>query len=247
MRIEQASPTQEILEWIGDTAALQLASFKAFRRISSLFATNPLAVREILQEFELPDRNAVVVEAGIARGTITRALLRKEAKDDTIVIGIELHKPFADSVRTQIADDRLEVIHGSISDIAQIMEERRLKADLVISGIPHSRLEKSVLDDTLEQIRDQVLKLGGKFVVYNFVSSAYYHQQATFGAENVTKKRILKNLLPPLVVSTATKPEPNRQTLEEYPDKSPGESRQSTARIRRHGCEPPTQHLDASA
>lgn len=204
-------------------------------------------MRDILKEFELPERNAVIVEAGIARGTITRALLRKKAKEDTKVIGIELHQPFADVVRRQISDDRLEVVHGSISDIAQIMEERRLRADLVISGIPHSRLEKSVLNDTLEQIRDRVLKVGGKFVVYNFISSAYHHQQAIFGAENVTKKRVLKNLLPPLVVSTATKSEPTQQTLEEYPDRSQGESRQSTTRIRKHGYEPPTQHLDASA
>ena len=213
--------------------------------MSSLIATNPIAVRNLFRGISLHE-NATIVELGIARGTVTRNILRLLAKQDTKVIAIEIHKPFADHARQHVKDDRLEVIHGNAHDIGQIMQERRLQAQLVISGIPHSRIPREDMLQTMSVIRDSVLEIGGQYLIYNFTRDAGNMQKETFGSGAVDQRYDLLNFFPPLQISIATRL-PRVRSFEECPDRSPQRSARSEEQSPNRGFVPPMQHLGASA
>lgn len=96
------------------------------------------------------EKARVVVELGAGTGNITRGILAR-MHNEARLLAIEINDRFVRSLREQLADPRLEVVHGSATDLSQILSERGLRcADAIVSAIPFTSLDLPLRHAILE-------------------------------------------------------------------------------------------------
>ncbi|MFK8012626.1 MAG: hypothetical protein AB8B80_11330, partial [Marinicellaceae bacterium] len=79
---------------------------------------------------------------------------------------VEINKDFCDYISKTIHDERLIMCHDGAQNLKQIIQKQGWKhADLVISGIPITTLPKSIAQEIIQSIYDNI-KPGGMFVAY---------------------------------------------------------------------------------
>jgi phospholipid N-methyltransferase len=132
------------------------------------FVRHPSMVASIIPSSDTLIRHMLkFVEYGPGVGTFTRPILEKLRGDGTLIV-IDTNADFIDYLRREIPDSRLITVHGSASDVAQIVAEHGFaSADYVLSGLPFSTLPDGV-GDAIGQATHTVLKPGGAFLVYQF-------------------------------------------------------------------------------
>jgi len=107
-----------------------------------------------------------VVELGPGTGGTTRAFLRHLGQDAQL-LSIEL-SPFFHEFLDEIADPRYTNHLGSAEDLAEILALYHMgKPDVIISGIPFSKMPKAVASRVAHAVKDNLTE-GGRFVAYQF-------------------------------------------------------------------------------
>ena len=107
------------------------------------------------------------VEYGPGVGTFTRPILDRLAPDAKL-IAIDTNQDFIDYLKRTIPDPRLIAVHGSASDVEEIVKQHGFDhADFVVSGLPFSTLPPGV-GDAIGQATARVTRPGGAFLVYQF-------------------------------------------------------------------------------
>lgn len=160
--------------------------------MASITPTSRFGTRRIIAR--IPHHaKMVIVEYGPGDGPITKAILAKMPPTG-LLIAIESNADFVKQL-TAIKDPRLKIIHGRSENIKTILREINLKSvDCVISGIPFSLTPKPVAERLVADTAE-ILKPGGRFLVYQFrhgvsrLLARHFHL--------INKKYILLNL-PPL-------------------------------------------------
>lgn len=105
-----------------------------------------------------------VVELGPGTGGTTRAFLQHLAPDAQLLT-IEL-SPFFHELLGEIADPRLTNHLGSAEDLADILALHDMETpDVVISGIPFSKMPEDVASRVSRAVNDSLAK-NGRFVAY---------------------------------------------------------------------------------
>ncbi|GAB2779061.1 rRNA adenine N-6-methyltransferase family protein [Halomonas shantousis] len=166
--------------------------FKHPKMLGSIIPSSPYLVRRMLSEVDW-QRARVLVEYGPGVGTFTREILRRMHPDATLLV-LETNEDFVEYVGRAFPDPRLQVVHGSAEDIAQVLEARELGAvDYIIAGIPLSTLSNDVKDSILRATQ-QVIAANGAFLLYQFSPNIMPHLQKTFS--KVTKSFEPMNFLP---------------------------------------------------
>lgn len=129
------------------------------------------------------DSAKLVIELGGGTGGTTRALLEAMPDDGKLLV-FESTDTFAEGLR-QIADERLEVIHGCASTISTVLAERGLTGvDAVVSGIPFSTLPPETATAIVEQISTS-LGHNGRFVAYQFTAAVRDYGRPILGEPRV--------------------------------------------------------------
>src|SRR5712691_5473634 len=140
--------------------------FKYPAMLGSVIPSSPFLVNDVLTQIDW-EKAQVLVEYGPGVGTITQEIL-KRMRPDALLVAIELNPEFVSFLRQKIADPRLRVVHGSASDVRQVLAEMSLKrADYIISGIPYSLIPGPVRQEILQQSR-ALLDPNGALLVYQF-------------------------------------------------------------------------------
>ena len=107
------------------------------------------------------------VEYGPGVGTFTRPILDRLGPDAKL-IAIDTNKDFVDYLTKTIPDPRLIAVHGSASEVEEIVKAHGFDhADFVVSGLPFSTLPPGV-GDAIGSATARVTRPGGAFLVYQF-------------------------------------------------------------------------------
>jgi phospholipid N-methyltransferase len=174
-RHRRSNPTSRPLEF-----------FKGFLRnpkeVGSVIPSSRFLTRRVLECGQVSSAR-VVVELGAGTGVLTREILRRLPAEGRL-IAIEISAAFCAHLRT-LQDPRLRVVHGSAEDLEQALAQAgETRADLVVSGIPFSTLERGLGRRTLQAAR-RVLSPSGRFVAYQFRSHVRRLAEPLFGPASV--------------------------------------------------------------
>jgi phosphatidylethanolamine/phosphatidyl-N-methylethanolamine N-methyltransferase len=162
--------------------------FKGFlknpREVGSVIPSSRFLTRRTLECGDVRDAR-VIVELGPGTGVLTRHAL-EHMRPDAKLVAIEISSDFVEVLRAQFPDPRVHVHHGSATEIeAALAKIGERSADLVMSGIPFSTLERGVGLATLRAAK-RVLSPGGRFVAYQFRSKVRDFGEPVFGTRAET-------------------------------------------------------------
>lgn len=145
------------------------AFFRGFLRepgqVGSIIPSSRFLERRILDASDLSQARRVV-ELGPGTGGTTQTFLR-HLGEDAQLLSIEL-SPFFHELLGEIADPRFTNHLGSAEDLAEILALHHLgKPDVVISGIPFSKMPEPVATRVAQAVNDNLAD-GGRFIAYQF-------------------------------------------------------------------------------
>lgn len=153
------------------------------KEVGSIIPSSRFMERRIVKTADLAHAK-LAVELGPGTGGTTRALLRNMAPDARLLV-IEINPGFVRLLREHIHDRRLNVHHGSATEIPKILAEHGLGApDVILSGIPFSTMTRTLGTDILRSVRDS-LAPGGRFVAYQFRDRVHSLGLDVFGRASV--------------------------------------------------------------
>ncbi|HXX48464.1 MAG TPA: methyltransferase domain-containing protein [Myxococcota bacterium] len=169
-------------------AKTSLEFFKGFlknpREVGSVIPSSRFLTRRTLECGEVRQAG-VIVELGPGTGVLTRHALER-MRADAKLVAIEISRDFVELLQKEFPDPRLFVHHGSATEIeAALAKIGARQADLVMSGIPFSTLERGVGLATLRAAK-RVLAPGGRFVAYQFRSKVRDFGEPVFGTRAET-------------------------------------------------------------
>ena len=169
-------------------AKTSLEFFKGFlknpREVGSVIPSSRFLTRRTLECGEVRQAR-VIVELGPGTGVLTRHALER-MRSDAKLVAIEISRDFVELLQQEFPDPRLFVHHGSATEIeAALAKIGARQADLVMSGIPFSTLERGVGLATLRAAK-RVLAPGGRFVAYQFRSKVRDFGEPVFGTRAET-------------------------------------------------------------
>lgn len=144
-----------------------------------------------------------VVEYGPGTGVITEHLLKPGVLSaDSKVIAIEFDEPLAAHLKEHLHDPRLHVFHDSAEHVRHILGEcGEDHADIVISGIPFSKISKDACINIMEET-SSVLTENGTFVIYQVTDAVSGYLEGRF--KILERGRIMQNI-PPLLIYRVSK------------------------------------------
>jgi phosphatidylethanolamine/phosphatidyl-N-methylethanolamine N-methyltransferase len=154
------------------------------REVGSIIPSSRFLIRRVMRAGEVQSAR-VIVELGPGTGVLTREILREMPADGKL-IAIEILPEFCEILRRELPDPRLHVVAGSAADLETALRDvEETSADLVVSGIPFSTMEKG---DGLATLRaaKRVLSPVGRFVAYQFRSAVRRIAEPVFGSPTTT-------------------------------------------------------------
>ena len=157
--------------------------FKGFlrnpREVGSVIPSSRFLTRRVLEYGQIASAR-VVVELGPGTGVLTGAILDGLPADAKLV-AIEINPDFVEVLRAMYPDPRLTVFEGCSTDLERALAAAGERAaDVVVSGIPFSTLERGVGRRILEAAR-RVLSEEGRLVAYQFRSHVCRIAEPVFG------------------------------------------------------------------
>lgn len=154
--------------------------WKAFckdKMVASVIPSSKLSVKKLCKSIDF-SRDIVIVEYGAGTGVFTKYMLQKMTPGSKI-IAIETNAHLVDLLN-EIDDERLIVYHDSAERIHEILNEvHETEVDYVLSGIPFSYIDEEVKNGIMSDTY-QILKDGGKFLVYQCTGNAKKYLQNYF-------------------------------------------------------------------
>ena len=157
--------------------------FKGFLRnpkeVGSIIPSSRFLTRRVLACGRVHEAR-VIVELGPGTGVFTREILRRMPRD-AVLVAVEINRDFVSVLRRTIVDRRLLMYEGSAADLVKALAEAgEEQADLVVSGVPFSTMERGAGRRTLEAAK-RVLSRRGRFVAYQFRSHVRRFAEPVFG------------------------------------------------------------------
>ncbi len=149
------------------------------KEVGSVIPSSRFLTRRVLQCGDAAGAR-VIVELGPGTGVLTRDILGLMPEDGKL-IAVELLPEFVELLGRSYPDPRLTLYNGSSADLEKALAEAgERQADLVVSGIPFSTMERGEGLLTLEAAK-RVLAPGGRFVAYQFRSAVRRMAEPVFG------------------------------------------------------------------
>lgn len=135
------------------------------RQVGSVIPSSRFLEQRIVEASNLPAAR-LVVELGPGTGGTTRTFLRHLGQGARL-LSIEL-SPFFHELLGEIADTRFTNHLGSAEDLAEILALHDMgQPDVVISGIPFSKMPEAVATRVAQAVKDSLAE-GGCFIAYQF-------------------------------------------------------------------------------
>ncbi len=177
------------------------AFFRGFLRepsqVGSVIPSSRFLEQRIVEASSLSTARRVV-ELGPGTGGTTRTFLQ-HLGEDARLLSIEL-SPYFHELLGDIADPRFTNYMGSAADLAEILASHDMEQpDVVISGIPFSKMPEAVATRVAQAVKDNLAE-GGRFIAYQFCRDVAWITDPIMGAHaNCTLE--LRNIPPMRVYS----------------------------------------------
>lgn len=183
--------------------------------VSTIFAASETLARQMAEDSDI--RNAKnIVEIGVGTGALTRPIL-KVMKGDQIYTGFEIDKNFFDFLESDFkTENRKEIskvknfnlLHESAENLSKHFDDDSV--DVVVSSLPwaafNSELQHTLMDEVLK-----VLKPGGTFSYYNYITSSQLKNAKDYRSlirskfKSLERKKITLINIPPANIWVAKK------------------------------------------
>lgn len=175
------------------------AFFRGFlrepRQVGSVIPSSRFLEQRIVEASNLPAARRVV-ELGPGTGGTTRTFLRHLAQDARL-LSIEL-SPYFHDLLGEIADPRFTNHLGRAEDMAEILALHNMgQPDVVISGIPFSKMPESVATRVAQAVKDNLAE-DGRFIAYQFRRDVAWITDPIMGAPASCTLELLN--IPPMWV-----------------------------------------------
>lgn len=141
--------------------------------IGAVAPSSRYVVKTVLKKLKSKDSGKTnklinVWEYGPGDGVVTREILKLLPKNGKLTV-IETNNNFVKALR-QIADNRLEILHGKLQEILpsllkQIRTEK-LEVDAIISSVPFTFFTPRERDQIIRET-SLALREGGKLIIFN--------------------------------------------------------------------------------
>lgn len=159
------------------------AFFRGFLRepsqVGSVIPSSRFLEQRIVEASNLSAARRVV-ELGPGTGGTTRTFLRHLGQD-AILLSIEL-SPYFHELLGGIADPRFTNHLGSAEDLAEILALHGMaQPDVVISGIPFSKMPQVVATRVAQAVKDNLAE-NGRFIAYQFCRDVAWITDPIMGA-----------------------------------------------------------------
>lgn len=149
------------------------------KEVGSIIPSSPFLTRRVLEAGAVR-RARVIVELGPGTGVLTRAILRHMPAEG-VLVAIEINPDFVEVLQRECADPRLSLYEGSATDVEKALAQAgATQADLVVSGIPFSTMDRGDGRRTLEAAK-RALAPEGRFVAYQVRSHVRRFAEPIFG------------------------------------------------------------------
>lgn len=166
-------------------------------QVGSIIPSSRFLEQRIVEASDLSTAKRVV-ELGPGTGGTTRTFLQHLGQDAQL-LSIEL-SPYFHELLGEITDPRFTNHQGSAEDLAEILALYGMdKPDVVISGIPFSKMPEAVGTRVAQAVRDNLTE-NGRFVAYQFRSDVAGITDPVMGA-HATCKLEMRNIPPMRVYS----------------------------------------------
>ncbi len=148
--------------------------FKGFVKhpvmVGSIIPSSDRTVDKMLAPVDW-ENTKLFVEYGPGIGTFCQPVLSHMRPDATLLV-IDLNEDFIIYLRKTIRDSRFIAVHGSASDVNEIINQFGFKhADYILSGLPFSTLPNN-LGPIIAEETAKAIRPGGAFLVYQFRARA---------------------------------------------------------------------------
>ena len=148
--------------------------FKGFVKhpvmVGSIIPSSDRTVDKMLAPVDW-ENTKLFVEYGPGIGTFCQPVLSHMRPDATLLV-IDLNEDFIIYLRKTIRDSRFIAVHGSASDVNEIINQFGFKhADYILSGLPFSTLPND-LGPIIAEETAKAIRPGGAFLVYQFRARA---------------------------------------------------------------------------
>lgn len=153
----------------------------------------------------MADRDRIVhaVELGPGTGALTKPLLAR-LRPDARLLAIELYTPFADHLRTEVRDPRLEVVNEDARRLPELLAERGWPApDLILSSIPMTPIPPKIRAEIADAMV-KALRPGGQLLMWQY--TPFIMEGLMRERFRVTDRRVVFRNMPPAVVYGAVRP-----------------------------------------
>ncbi|MGM0951883.1 MAG: class I SAM-dependent methyltransferase [Pseudomonadota bacterium] len=178
-------------------AAFFLGFLREPGQVGSVIPSSRFLEQRIVEASNLPDALRVV-ELGPGTGGTTQTFLRHLGQDARL-LSIEL-SPFFHELLGEIDDPRFINHLGSAEDLAEILASHDMEQpDVVISGIPFSKMPEAVGTRVAQAVNDNLAE-NGRFIAYQFRSDVASITEPVMGAP-ASNALELRNIPPMRVYS----------------------------------------------
>jgi len=163
--------------------------------LGSVVPSSQFLVNDMLSHVNW-DHAIVLVEYGPGVGTFTREIL-KRMRPDAHLLAIELNADFVEYLRLNVADPRLQVIHGSAANVRETLAAHGLSAaDHIISSLPYKNMSGSLRRQILQESR-RALKPDGTMLLFQYTPTLLPDLESSFSSVRLGFQ--LLNIFPALI------------------------------------------------
>lgn len=188
-----------------------LTFFKEFlhkpAEIGSVIPSSPYLGEAVARKARVHEADTVV-ELGPGTGSVTREVV-KLLKPGAAFFSMEVNPEFVEVMRERFPD--YACYEDSATHAAEYLEKLgRTHCDSVVSGLPFASFPDALTDELVKVIHD-ILRPGGTFATYTYVSSRPLRSASRFRAKLVERfgeyetSHVVWLNLPPAIVVSATK------------------------------------------
>ena len=144
-------------------------SFKSIRSTASVVPSSRFLTAALCEHIDF-HRARVIAEFGPGTGAVTNGILAR-MRDDAKLYAIDMNPSFIDHLKRSCPDRRLVAVHGSASDLSEIVDgAEHGGVDAVVSSLGLTSMNHAVRKSIYDQVR-ACLRPGGVLTQYQYLTS----------------------------------------------------------------------------
>lgn len=139
---------------------------KSRKEIGSVTPSSKYLTKGMVDKIDF-NKAKVIVELGPGTGVFTSEILKKMSADCRLIV-VELNDAMFKLLEENFVDPRVILVHGSATDIKQILASNGLeKADVIVSSLPLSVMPEEISESILKESASALVQ-DGRYIQFMY-------------------------------------------------------------------------------